>query len=56
MKCRVCGKSIIIFCSNDGAVHILDKSYHGFADAHLCGSYEQMLSKYMIKKLEIEEE
>jgi hypothetical protein len=57
MKCKTCGRSIIIYCASDGSVHILDKPTRGFTDAHMCGSgnYSNMLSKSMMKKLGVED-
>ena len=54
MRCKKCGKPIVIF-EVDGGVYILDKPYRGFAEQHFCGDYEEVLSKYMRKKLALGE-
>ena len=51
VKCKFCKNSIIIYCASDGSVHILDTPFRGFIEYHYCGSYEETLSKYMLKKL-----
>jgi hypothetical protein len=58
MKCKTCGESIVIFCCDDGKIWILDKAVRGFIGVHYCNSngiYQNMLSKYMFKKLGLDE-
>ena len=52
VKCRVCKQPIVIYCMDNGGIVCLSVQ-RGFAGAHLCGEYEDMLSKYMCKKLGI---
>jgi len=54
VKCRNCGESIVIYQASNGSTHILDKPKRGFTDYHYCGTYEEILSKYMMKKLELD--
>lgn len=53
MKCKTCGTSIILFCEDNGAVHVLERPKHGFIEPHSCGAikWKDILSAYMIKKL-----
>jgi len=54
MRCKKCGETIVIF-ECDGGVYILEKPYRGFVEQHFCGDYDEVLSEYMMKKLEVGE-
>lgn len=54
MNCKKCGNAIIVACIDDGSVRIFNKPKRGFISQHYCGSYVEILSKSMIKKLGLE--
>ena len=58
MKCKRCGTSIVLYCEDNGAVHVLEKPKRGFIEAHNCGAlkWKEILSKGMIQKLNLDSE